>query len=101
MKLVMNNYMAVAEKLFAPPESFPVKNRIRTSLFLIRFELNKTSRTYHRAGKLLRTLLELLHTYFYILSKAITNKAYRSYLQINLSSPAWYRHHLSVIRKRF
>ena len=101
MKLVMNNYMAVAEKLFAPSESFPVKNRIRTRFFLFRFELNKTSRNYHRAGKLFRTLLELLHSYLYILSKALTHKAYRSYLRINLSSPAWHRHHLAVIRKRF
>lgn len=101
LKLVLNNYMAVAEKLFAPASAFPVQRRVRTQFFTIRFELNKSSRIYNRLSKLIRSLADLFYTYFYIISRAVIQKDYRRYLRIRLTNPAWYRHHLSVIVKRF
>jgi hypothetical protein len=101
MKRVLNNYMYVAEKLFTPTESFPLKKSLSSRVFIRRFELNKTSRIYNRLGKFFRTLTEILYTYLYIISKALMHKEYRSYLRINLTSLAWYRRHVSVIRKRF
>jgi len=101
LRLVLNNYMAVAEKLFNPSKPFPVENRARTWLYLRRFELNKSSRIYNRFSKFIRSLTDLIYNYAYILSRALVKKEYRKYLRIRLTNPAWYRHHLSVVRKRF
>lgn len=101
IKIILNNYMAVAQKLFTPSQPFPVKNRLRSKLFMFRFELNKTSRIYKRFSKLFRSLADLLFAYVYTLTRAMIQKEYRTYLRIRLSNPAWYRHHLSVVRKRF
>ena len=98
---MLNNYMSVAEKLFTPEKSFPLKKDLSSKVFIWRFEFNKTSRVYNHMGKFFRTLTEILYTYLYILAKALTHKEYRSYLRINLTSLAWYRRHVSVIRKRF
>jgi hypothetical protein len=101
MKRVLNKYMAVAEKLFTPSEPLPLENSISSKLFLWRFERNKSSRNYHRIGKFTRSLIDLLSTYLYILSNAVVRKEYRTYLRINLTSTSWYRHHWSVVKKRF
>jgi hypothetical protein len=101
LRLVLNNYMAVAEKLFTPEEPFPIKNRLRTRTYLHRFALNKTSRWYNRISHFCRSLAELIYNYVYLLAKSMFKKEYRKYLRTRMTNPAWYRHHLSVVRKRF
>jgi len=101
LKLVLNNYMAVASKLFSPAQSFPVEKKLRTRLFLMRFELNKSSRFYFRWSRTIRSVADLLHSYYLIISRALFRKDFRRYLWARLSNPGWYRHHLKVLKRRF
>ncbi len=101
LKKVMNNYMAVGNKLFSPASQFPVKKNLGTRLFLIRFELNKSIRLYARWSKTIRSVADLIHTYLIIIFRAPFHKEVRRYLRVRLSNPNWYGHHLRVIRKRF
>jgi len=101
LRLVINNYIAVASKVFSPAFKFPIKKRLRTKLFVLRFELSKSNRLYFRWSQTSRSLFDLLHTYLHIISRAFVRKDFRKYLRARLSNPAWYRHHLSVLRKRF
>lgn len=101
LKMVLNNYMAVANNLFSPAQNFPIEKRLRTSLFLLRFDLNKSSKTYYKCSRTIRNLADLLHSYFHIFTRALTQKDFREYLGARLGNPAWYGHHLKVIKKRF
>jgi hypothetical protein len=101
LRLVLNNYMAVAARLFTPAEPLPLENRLRTRMYLHRFSLNKTSRWYNRMSHFLRSLAELIYNYVYLLATSLFNKEYRKYLRTRITNPAWYRHHFAVVRKRF
>ncbi len=101
LKQVLNNYMAVGNKLFTPGIQFPVKKRLGTKLFMFRFELNKSRRLYARWSKTSRSVADLIHTYLIIIFRALFHKEVRRYLRVRLTNPRWYRHHLTVIRKRF
>lgn len=101
LRSVYNNYRAVAAKLFAPSEFFPHEKGVRTKLFIARLELNKSNRIYYRLSKLIRSMADLLYAYLFIIVKAMYQEDYGTYLRIRLKNPAWYKHHLSVVRKRF
>jgi len=101
LKRVFNNYMAVGAKLFSPAFQFPLKKSPGAKFFMVRFELNKSSRFYARWSKTTRSVADLIHTYLLIISRAVAHQEVRRYLRVRLSNPRWYRHHLSVLRKRF
>jgi hypothetical protein len=101
LTLIFNNYMAVASRMFHPAKPYPVRNRLRTRIFMIRFELNKTSGIYNRISWATRSIADLIFTYLYIIGKSLTRKEYRRYLRVRLSDLKWYHHHLSVLRQRF
>jgi hypothetical protein len=101
LRLIFNNYMAVASRLFHAGREYPVKKRMRTTLFIKRFEFNKSSRLYNRGSWLFRSLADLIFTYFFKISNSVIRKEYRRYLLVRLWDLNWYRHHLSVLRKRF
>lgn len=101
LRMVLNNYQAVGNRLFRPDPPFPEHNTLKTSIFLFRFHLNRSNRTYYRFSKCCRSAADLLGSYLYVISGAIRHRSYRKYLFKKLTRTSWYRHHLSVIRKRF
>lgn len=101
IRRVLNRYMAVAKLLFSPAFNDPVKKSAATRLFIFRFNLNKSSRVYAHWCRNIRSLAELIHSYFRIIFRALVHKEVRTYLRARLSNPKWYRHHVGVIRKRF
>jgi hypothetical protein len=101
LRLIFNNYMAIASRMFHSVNNYPVRRRVRTTIFMARFELNKSSSIYNRLSWAIRSLADLLYTYIFILVKSVTKKDYRRYLLVRLSDLKWYPHHLMVLQKRF
>jgi hypothetical protein len=101
LRMIYNNYLAVASRLFQTGKAYPVEKRWRTMLYIKRFELNKSSRLYNKLSWAFRSGADLMYTYFSILLRSLIRKEYRRYLMVRLSNLKWYRHHLSVLRKRF
>ena len=101
LRVAYNNYKGMADRLFRPDTPFPYRRNLPYRLFFIRFHLSHSSRSYYRYSRFSRSLRELAAGYFRIIMAAVTRKSHRLYLFARLSSPAWYRHHLSVLGKRF
>ncbi len=101
LRVVYNNYLGMAVKLFRPGSPYPFRRNLAYRLFFLRFHLSHSSRSFFRYSRYSRSLRELMAGYFRILMAAATRKSHRKYLQARLSSPAWYRHHFAVLRRRF